>query len=92
MISLKEFRTEFMNSVSTRAEVDNTFTSEAFTAECCDRLNGMGEVENLTPVPHFEGVGQKRARLVLDAYDRKIAESDSPIAAVTTQIAASVWP
>lgn len=86
MISLKEFRTEFMNSVSTRAEVDNTFTSEAFTAECCDRLNGMGEVENLTPVPHFEGVGQKRARLVLDAYDGD--DSDRSICVAVTMYTA----
>ena len=64
----EEFFNDLMNSVRTRAEVDNDFTQSAFFNEMRERLADAEEVEDLVPV-HFVGSGLRNRRVAVSGYD-----------------------
>lgn len=63
-----DFFEDFMNSVRTRAEIENDYTQSAFLSEMSERLSEAGEVENLVPV-HFVGSGLRNRRIAVSGYD-----------------------
>src|SRR5437763_12319876 len=71
------FYDELMNSVRTRAEIDNDFTESSFLNELEDRLVDAEVVGSLTPV-HFSGSGLRSRRLAVSAYD--VDETDDSVA------------
>lgn len=73
----QQFYEELMNSVHTRAELDNNFTESSFLHEATERLVEAEEVSNFIPV-HFTGSGTRNRRLAISAYDKD--ESDDSIA------------
>lgn len=75
------FYDELMNSVRTRAEVDNDFTESAFLNELEGRLVDAEVVGSLTPV-HFSGSGVRSRRLAVSAYDMDDADDSVAIAVV----------
>lgn len=79
---MSDFRTELLNLVATRADVDGDFMSAAFTNEVSERFSEAGEVENLVSL-HFRGVGGNgRKSLGVDAFD--VADGDDSIALAIT--------
>lgn len=75
------FYDELMNSVRTRAEVDNDFTESSFLNELEDRLVEAEVVGSLTPV-HFSGRGLNSRRLAVSAYDMDETDDSVAIAVV----------
>lgn len=77
---MSDFRQDLVNTVRTRAEVDNDFMLTAFVNEVSDRLADAEEIEHLIPM-HFDGVGgNRRKRLRVDGYD--LGDADDSIALV----------
>lgn len=76
-MELQDFRTNLLNAARTRAQIDQTYTKEAFLGEMADRLSESEEVENLN-VLVFEGVGKLRRRLAVHGYD--LDDSDNSVA------------
>lgn len=75
---MNDFRSELLNLVATRADVDSDYMSSAFTNEVGERLSDSGEIENLVSL-NFRGVGGLGSKkLGLDGYD--MSDSDDSIA------------
>jgi AIPR protein len=74
---VEEFYRDLMNTVDTRAEVENDYRSVSFLEEVSERLAETGEVENLSVI-HFSGAGEKNRRLAVDGFD--LGDQDGSVA------------
>jgi hypothetical protein len=74
---IEEFYSDLMNTVDTRAEIENDYRSSSFLWEVSERLAEAEEVENLTVV-HFSGAGEKNRRLAVNGFD--LGDQDGSVA------------
>lgn len=73
----EQFRSNLLNSVSTRSTVEGIFSREAFIGEVADRLAEAEEIEQLQ-VLDFEGNGQRQRKLAVHGFD--LDDSDNSVA------------
>lgn len=81
-----EFLRDLLNTVKTRAEVDNDYLASAYFNEVADRLADAEEVEQLLPA-HFVGVGDRGRRLAVDGYD--LGDDDGSVALAVMSLSSS---
>lgn len=88
-MNLQDFYDDLMNTVNTRADVDNDFTAAAFLSELAERLYEAEEVENLVPVM-FIGTGASNRKLAVSAYD--LDDQDESVALAVLHFTGSPTP
>lgn len=67
-MDLTEFYGDFQNTVAATAEVESTFTADAFVEEVSRRLTDVEEVDSLV-LGRYEGTGVKQKKIELSAFD-----------------------
>jgi len=76
-MDIEDFYKDLMNTVDTRAEVENDYRSAAFLAEVSDRLAEAEEVEQLS-VLHFVGTGERKRAVAANGFD--LTDQDGSVA------------
>ena len=76
-MELEAFYADLMNTVDTRAEIENDYRSTAFLSEVSDRLAEAEEVEQLT-VMHFFGKGERKRSVAVNGFD--LTDQDNSVA------------
>lgn len=88
-MDIADFYKDLMNTVDTRAEVENDYRSTAFLAEVSDRLAEAEEVEQLT-VLHFVGTGERKRAVAVNGFD--LTDQDGSVALAVSVFADSDEP
>jgi hypothetical protein len=88
-MDIEEFFKDLMNTVDTRAEVENDYRSAAFLAEVADRLAEAEEVNQLS-VLHFVGTGERKRSVAVNGFD--LSDQDGSVALAVSIFADSDEP
>jgi hypothetical protein len=67
-LDINDFYSDFQNTVAATAEVEGSFTADAFVEEVSRRLTEVDEIDSLT-VARYEGTGQRQRKIALNGFD-----------------------
>jgi hypothetical protein len=88
-MDIGDFYKDLMNTVDTRAEVENDYRSVAFLSEVSERLADAEEVEQLS-VLHFVGTGERKRAVAVNGFD--LTDQDNSVALAVSVFADSHEP